>query len=302
MFAFEPLAEGAAREDDRGEPGSRDIAGAIADVDDEVAEVAEGAGIGEFEPLLEFDAAGAVVTNAPAVGEPGAPAVADQPVEAVGEICAEAEVPYLVDACQAAGQIPFDVGRLRCDFLAATARKFLRGPRGVGFLYVSDRILESGAHPLFIDMRGAEWTVPDAYRPAEDARRFENWEFAYALVLGLGAAARYALGVGVAEAGRRARALARRLRARLAATDGLRVLDRGPELCAIVTVEVRGRDARAVVAELRRRGIHASATCRAWALLDMQEKGAETAVRLSPHYYNTEEEVDAAAEALAELA
>src|SRR5438067_12724343 len=89
-----------------------------------------------------------------------------------------------------------DVGTLRCDFLAGTARKFLRGPRGIGFLYVSDRMLERGAFPLFLDMRGADWTDPDAFRLADGARRFENWEFAYAVVAGLGAAARYALAGG----------------------------------------------------------------------------------------------------------
>src|SRR3989475_571382 len=101
-----------------------------------------------------------------------------------------------VDACQAVGQMAVDVNALRCDFLAATGRKFLRGPRGIGFLYVSDRMLERGAFPLFLDMRGADWTDPDAFRLADGARRFENWEFAYALVAGLGAAARYALAVG----------------------------------------------------------------------------------------------------------
>src|SRR5437870_12204784 len=92
-----------------------------------------------------------------------------------------------------------DVRELRCDYLAATARKFVRGPRGIGFLYASDRMLERGAFPLFVDMRGADWTDPDAFRLADGARRFENWEFAHALVLGLGEAARYALAVGRSE-------------------------------------------------------------------------------------------------------
>src|SRR4029077_5853130 len=81
------------------------------------------------------------------------------PVELIGKIAEEAGVPYLVDACQAVGQLPIDVKRLRCDFLSATARKFLRGPRGIGFLYVADRALERGSAPLFIDMRGASWTT-----------------------------------------------------------------------------------------------------------------------------------------------
>ena len=99
-----------------------------------------------------------------------------QPIEAVGAICRSREVPYLVDACQAVGQIPIAVERVQCDYLAGTARKFLRGPRGIGFLYVSDRAIAGGAHPLLVDMHGARWTEADAFELAPDARRFESWE------------------------------------------------------------------------------------------------------------------------------
>lgn len=225
-----------------------------------------------------------------------------QPAEEVGRIAEEAGVPYLVDACQAVGQMPIDVARLRCDFLAATARKFLRGPRGVGFLYVSDRALRDGRAPLYVDMRGADWLEADEYRLADSARRFENWEFAYALLLGMGAGARYALDdVGLDEACRRARALAARAREKLADVDGIRVLDRGPELCAIVTAELAGIDAGDAVRELREWGINTSATRRDWAVLDMDDKRARTAVRISPHYFNTEREVDTAVAALAAM-
>lgn len=217
-----------------------------------------------------------------------------QPVETLGEIAAESGVPYLVDACQAVGQLPIDVTRLRCDFLSATARKFLRGPRGIGFLYVADRALHRGDAPLFIDMRGAGWIAADQYELAPDARRFENWEFAYALLLGLGAAAHYAMDAGIERCSKRALTLAATLRERLRNLDGLRVLDRGTKLAAIVTVEVAGRNAADVAAQLRKRGINVSASFRQWAVLDMETKHAESAVRISPHYYNTEEEIEAA--------
>lgn len=216
-----------------------------------------------------------------------------QPAEAVGEICAAEGVPYLVDACQAVGQLPVDVQRLHCDFLSATARKFLRGPRGIGFLYASDRALKAGRHPLYLDMRGARWIEADAYALAPDARRFENWEFAYALVLGLGEAARYARGVGIEIGGRRAAELAASARGKLAGLPGLRVLDRGSRLCAIATVEVAGRDAGDVVRRLRELAINTSTTRREFAVLDMDDKRATSAVRIAPHYYNTEAEIDA---------
>jgi selenocysteine lyase/cysteine desulfurase len=215
-----------------------------------------------------------------------------QPVEALGEVAEAAGVPYLVDGCQAVGQIPADVAKLRCDFFSGTARKFLRGPRGIGFLYVSDRALQRGDFPLYIDMRGADWVSADNFAPAPDARRFENWEFAYSLVLGLGEAAHYALDVSVERGGRRARDLAATLRRKLAELNGIRVLDRGSELAAIVTIEVAGWDATELSKLLRTRGINTSASLRAYAVIDMDEKRAASALRLSPHYYNTDEEIE----------
>jgi selenocysteine lyase/cysteine desulfurase len=159
-------------------------------------------------------------------------------------------------------------------------------------LYVSDRALKRGDFPLYIDMRGADWVSADSFAPAPDARRFENWEFAYSLVLGLGEAARYALGVGVERGGGRARDLAATLRRKLAELSGLRVLDRGSELAAIVTVEVAGWDATELSRLLRTRGVNTSASLRAYAVIDMDEKRAASALRLSPHYYNSEEEIE----------
>lgn len=223
-----------------------------------------------------------------------------QPVREVGGLCKRYGVPFLLDACQSLGQIPLEVGRLGCDFLSATSRKFLRGPRGAGFLFVSDRVLDEGLEPLFIDMRGAEWVAPDLYRPAATASRFENWEFAYSLVLGTGAAARYALDLGVAEISQRASHLAALIRRRLDEA-GLRVLDQGPELCAIVTVQVPGWEGPALQSALFERGINANVSVREYAVLDFDKKGVEWAMRISPHYYNTEGEIDRLIEVFQEL-
>jgi selenocysteine lyase/cysteine desulfurase len=224
-----------------------------------------------------------------------------QPVEALGEIAEAAGIPYLIDACQAVGELPIDVVRLRCDFLSATARKFLRGPRGIGFLYVSDRALKRGLFPLYVDMRGAEWKTADVFEIAPDARRFENWEFAYCLVLGLGEAARYAAQVGIERGGRRARELAAAVRMKLGAIPGFRVLDRGTQLAAIVTVEVAGCRAVDLVNSLRERGINTSATLREFAVIDMDDKRVASALRISPHYYNTEAELENVVDALQSL-
>ena len=225
-----------------------------------------------------------------------------QDARAIGQVCADEGVPYLLDACQAVGQIPIDVESLQCDYLSATARKFLRGPRGVGFLYVSDHVIAREQHPLFIDMRGAEWTTENAYQLAVDARRFENWEFAYALLLGMGEAARYARSVGVERAGKHAAELAAYTRSRLSQMPGVRVLDRGANRCAIVTAEFASTPAHEIMTRLREQAINTGATLQKWAVIDMADKGAQSALRISPHYFNTRKEIDIALGALEEFA
>jgi selenocysteine lyase/cysteine desulfurase len=224
-----------------------------------------------------------------------------QAAEEVGKICEAAGVPYLVDACQAVGQIPVDVGRLRCDYLAATARKFLRGPRGIGFLYVSERAIARGDAPLYVDMHGAALVDPERYVLAPDARRFENWEFPYALVLGLGEAARYALEVGIEATGARAVELAAEVRDKVAALPGARVADRGARLCAIATVEMAGKDTEELGLRLRQAGVNVHVSLKGEGPKNAPEAGATQVLRISPHYYNTSEEIDRAVAVLGGL-
>ena len=225
-----------------------------------------------------------------------------QDVTSIGTMCRNRDVLYLVDACQSLGQMPLDPESIGCDFLSATARKFLRGPRGAGVLWVSDRALERGLLPLFPDMRGADWIEDDLFQPAHGARRFETWEFFWGLVLGTGTAARYASAVGLEAIARRSHALAEDLRSRLELVEGIRVLDRGPRLGAIVTVSVDGRRPADLVTELRLRGINTSSQTRIDAVLDYDAKGVDGALRISPHYFNTDEELGAAVSTLSELA
>lgn len=223
-----------------------------------------------------------------------------QDAKGVGAVCAETDTPYLLDACQAVGQMVIDVERLHCDYLAASARKFLRGPRGVGFLYASDRALGRGDFPLYVDMRGARWVGDRAFEVHPTARRFEDWEFPYALVLGQAAAARYAAAVGVETASGRAWELAARLRAGLERLPGTRVLDRGTTRCALVTVAFDTVEAATIQRFLLARGVNSVLSVREFGRFDFGEKAVEVAIRLSPHYYNTEEEIETALEAIEE--
>lgn len=222
-----------------------------------------------------------------------------QNVEAVGEACRERGILYLVDACQSVGQLPVNVASMKCDFLSATARKFLRGPRGSGFLYVSDRVLKQGMEPLFIDMRGASWTDVDSYRPIDSAKRFENWEFPWCLVLGTGVAAAYAMDIGPDNIQRRVSGLVRQLREELSTLKGVTVLGGNDEECGIVTASFRDHDPYEIVLDLRKLGINVSAQGREYAVMDYAQKGVDAALRISPHYYNTEKEIDEVVAALA---
>ena len=229
-----------------------------------------------------------------------------QDVEAVGEICAEHEVPYLVDACQTVGQMPIDVARIRCDFLAATGRKYLRGPRGTGFLFVAEQRLRVGAAPVFVDMRGADWARDQGYDLRPDARRFELWESNVAARLGIGAAAELALEIGLDRIAERSADLAERIRERAREAPFAQPIDVGQRQGGIVSLRLRpGGDAphaQDVVVALRQRGINTSAIELTSARLDLEDRGeCESALRVSPHVVTTNDEIDRLFEALDEI-
>jgi cysteine desulfurase/selenocysteine lyase len=218
------------------------------------------------------------------------------PAAAVGRIARRHGIPYLLDACQAAGQMPIDVDELGCDMLSATGRKFLRGPRGTGFLYVRKSLLER-LEPPMLDNHAATWVKPDRFELHADGRRFENWESNIAAKIGLGVAVDYALGWGLDAIWERVRGLADLLRSRIAELPGYTVRDLGEVRCGIVTFTGPRppEETRVLLAE---RGINVSVTKAASTLLDMEARGLSEMVRASVHYYNTEEEIDRLVEAL----
>jgi selenocysteine lyase/cysteine desulfurase len=199
---------------------------------------------------------------------------------------------YILDACQSAGQMKLDVEVLKCDFLSITCRKFLRGPRGTGALYISDKALDAGLEPMFIDMRGAEWIEKDKYKQQPDAKRFEDWEFAYSTVLGTASAIEYCLNIGEDKIWQQVKHLSGNLRNQLSQLDRVRVLDNGPEVCGLVTFHVEGSDPKYIVSELLKRKINVVPSYRAFGIIDFDEKGVDWAIRASPHYYNTKEEIE----------
>ena len=213
------------------------------------------------------------------------------PVAEVGKIAREHGILYLVDACQSVGQMPIDVQSIGCDMLSATGRKYLRGPRGTGFLYVRQSILDR-LEPPFLELNSAQWVSPDRYAIRPTVRRFESWETNYAAKIGLGVAVDYALQWGMDTIWRRIKTLAYALRTQLSPLPGVIVRDRGITQCGIVTFTVEDKTPDELAHALRNLHINVSVTERMGTLLDMEARGLTSMVRASVHYYNTEEEVE----------
>lgn len=222
------------------------------------------------------------------------------PATEVGRLAREADVLYLLDATQTAGQLPIDVAAIGCDMLTGTGRKFLRGPRGTGFLYAGERAIDR-LEPYVAEIQSATWDGARSFTWVDGAQRFETWENSYVNVLGLGAAVRQALDLGVDWIGARSQSLGARLRDGLAQIDGVTVHDLGRQQCAIVTARIAGMDTAAAAAALSRQGINVSTTVAEHNQLDTEVRDVHPMLRLSPHYFNTDAEIDSAVDAIAGL-
>jgi len=221
------------------------------------------------------------------------------PAAAVGKIANEAGIPFLLDACQSVGQLDLDVSEIGCDLLSGTGRKYLRGPRGTGFLYAREEIVDRliPDHP---DHHGADWTTPTEYVVQPHAQRFESWEFSHAGWLALGTAVDQALAVGTARIQETIYARSDSLRDQLRSA-GLTVWDLGTRPCGIVTATAEGFDPAIVKAALRKQDINISVTKAASTLFDATNRRLADMMRISVHYITTEAEIRQAVAAIAAL-
>jgi selenocysteine lyase/cysteine desulfurase len=213
------------------------------------------------------------------------------PAAAIGRVARAHNIPYLLDGCQAVGQMAVDVEALCCDMFSATGRKFLRGPRGSGFLYVRRAFMQT-LEPPMLDHFAAEWVARDRYELRSDARRFENWENNYAARLGLGLAVDYALAIGMDAIEARCRQLATRLRDGLRSLPHIALRDLGANPSAIVSFTHETVAATEIVKQAAARNITIGASDPASTRIDAERRKLPMLVRASPHYYNSEEDVD----------
>ncbi|CAM3933285.1 Selenocysteine lyase/Cysteine desulfurase [Pedobacter westerhofensis] len=215
-----------------------------------------------------------------------------QPVEEVGRICRKYDVLYLLDACQSVGQRIVDVQKIGCDFLTATGRKFVRGPRGTGILYVSDKILDMQLVPLIFDMQGAEWTGDDSYKLAGTAKRFEFWECSPAAKIGLAEALKYINGLGIKNIDQYNNELMQYFRKALEKVDGLELHDQGTLLSNILTFTTKNRPLQDTAQLLKDHQVYFSMSFRDFARIDFNKKNLDGVIRFSPHYFNTIQELE----------
>jgi cysteine desulfurase / selenocysteine lyase len=213
------------------------------------------------------------------------------PAAEVGRVAREHGLTYLLDACQSVGQIDLDVKKIGCHILSGTGRKFLRGPRGTGFLYVSDEIVKT-LEPPFVDLLAATWSDNGSYTLAEGALRFENWESYIAGRLGLAEAVRYATKLGLPAIESRVTELGTALRESLSKVAGVTVRDLGEKRCGIVSFDKSGEEPAALVARLGRKSMNISTSTAAYARLDLAARGLSSVARASLHYYNTQAEIE----------
>lgn len=226
-----------------------------------------------------------------------------QPAAAIGRVLTamgNARPIYILDACQTAGQMPLDIGQIGCDILTGTSRKYLRGPRGVGFLYVRRELIER-LTPPFLDNHAATWVAADRFEIRQDARRFENWESYVAGKLGMGAAVDLALSLGIDGMWARIKRQAALLRTGLEDVPGLTIRDLGAERGGIVTFDIAGHSPTEIVDHLRDRRINTSVSSVASARFDMEARGLTSLVRASVSYLTTDDEIRTALEVLRAL-
>lgn len=222
------------------------------------------------------------------------------PVAEATRIAHEAGALVLLDACQSIGQLPIDVAELGVDALSATGRKWLRGPRGTGFLYLREELAQT-MEPARLDLHSAEWVSEREYRLAPDASRFEFWECDVAARLGLGAAVDYLLALGPDEVYAAVAERADYLRKTLPELPGVTVRDLGTEHSGIVSFTADDHDPVELRDRLADHAVTVTVSHAGSTLLDMTARALPAIVRASPHYFVTTDDLDRFVATLADI-
>jgi cysteine desulfurase/selenocysteine lyase len=209
-------------------------------------------------------------------------------VQSLGETCRARGILLIVDGMQAVGSLAIDVHKLPIDAMALQSYKWLLGPHGVGWLYVRKELLDR-IEPLAV---GSRSVTPRAsyldhrFELAESATRFETGVLNLHGIAGAGASLELLQRVGIANIEARVLALSERL-ARGLNARGYAILgsrSNASECSAIVAFRHPTIDASTCHARLATAGVVTSVR--------------EGAIRASPHFYNSEDDIDRLLDAL----
>ena len=213
------------------------------------------------------------------------------PAEEVGAIAKKHNIIYQLDACQSVGQYPIDVNKIQCDFLSATGRKYMRGPRGTGFLYVRKELI-SKINPLSLDLHSAEWLSNETFKARNDAKKFETWESNRAAKYAMAVATNEINSLGIKAIWERVQFISNHLRQKLTSIPSIEVTDIGKIKSGIVTFRSSIKSTSEIKEHLSNHKINTVVAVKNGTLIDMSKRNIDSVVRASLHYYNTEEEID----------
>lgn len=202
---------------------------------------------------------------------------------------------FLVDACQTLGQLPISVAELRCDALVGTGRKWLRGPRGTAFIYVSEA-LASSLNSVSIGVSNAQWLEKPQNGShvsfMAKAKRLESWERSMAGQLGLTNAIKEFLNQNsVGAISKAIQSFRAKIEDGVRQNNNLVLYPSGNKGSGIVTFHCKNRSANSVKIELAAKYINVSVVGNLVAPWDFSAKQLPDLIRVSPHYINNNEEI-----------
>ncbi len=213
-------------------------------------------------------------------------------LEAIGALCRQRNIWFVVDGIQAVGAMNIDVQAMHIDALAAGAQKWIMGPQGIAFLYLTDA-LQNAIVPQHVGWLSVKdpWQFYNYEQAlASSARRYEGGTPNTVGLIGLKTAVETLLDFGATDIESHILALTRQLMDNLKTIDTVAIIS--PELdterAGIVTVRSKnGVDFGPVLDKLDTQNINISLR--------------EGLLRFSPHYYNSPEEILTAVEALKQV-
>ncbi len=196
---------------------------------------------------------------------------------------------FVVDACQSIGQIEVDVKKIDCDVLVGSGRKYLRGPRGTGFIFIKNSIRKN-LQPLILDLRNTKLTKKGL--KVSKANIFENFEYSPALKIGLSKAIEKINLFGIKKIEFDIAKKSKYLRKKLEYFNDISFFENKECLTGINTLRIRGYSTYQLYQYLLSKKILTSISSYSSSSLYFKKKLVNDVLRISLHQYNTFNEIN----------